>query len=115
MSPVTSRLARHENQLLKSSGFIFRVKLILNRLVPSCREVTYLISRSMESRLALYERILLCLHTFVCSDCTRYQQQLILIRRLLGVSPSALNVRIGFSTDISPMTTLERIEPRLKV
>ena len=33
-------LARHENQLLKNSGFIFRVKLILKRLVPSCREVT---------------------------------------------------------------------------
>ena len=76
------RLARHENQLLKISSFIFRVKLILKRLVPSCREVTYLISRSMESRLALYERILLCLHTFVCSDCTRYQQQLILIRKV---------------------------------
>src|SRR5260221_9250545 len=81
LSPSRGRLARHENQLLKISSFI-RVKLILKRLVPSCREVTYLISRSMESRLALYERILLCLHTFVCSDCTRYQLQLILIRKI---------------------------------
>src|SRR5260370_23963850 len=101
---------------MKRSGIIFRVKLILKRLVPSCREVTYLISRSMESRLALYERILLCLHTFVCSDCTRYQQQLILIRKVARGLSKCFECEDRFLDGHFPDdNSLERIEPRLKV
>ncbi|HEV2798943.1 MAG TPA: zf-HC2 domain-containing protein [Pyrinomonadaceae bacterium] len=55
----------------------------LLRRLPACREVVQLLSRSMESRLSLRERVLLRLHLRACASCERYLQHLRLMRDAL--------------------------------
>ena len=54
----------------------------------SCRDVTQLISESMDQSLPLGKRIGVRLHLLICRFCARYERQLLLIRdtvrRLVG-------------------------------
>jgi len=46
----------------------------------SCKDVTRLISESMDHSLPLGKRIGVRLHLLICKFCARYERQLILIR-----------------------------------
>jgi len=55
----------------------------------SCKDVTRLISESMDTSLPIGKRIGVRLHLLVCKFCSRYERQLLLIRetvRLLGAT-----------------------------
>jgi len=42
----------------------------------SCKEVTELVSQSMERRLSLRETLQLRMHLFVCTACSRFVRQM---------------------------------------
>jgi hypothetical protein len=46
----------------------------------SCKEVTQLISESMDRSLPLGKRIGVRIHLLICKFCARYRRQLLLIR-----------------------------------
>jgi len=46
----------------------------------SCRDVTQLLSESMDTSLPIGKRIGVRLHLLMCKFCTRYERQLLLIR-----------------------------------
>ena len=46
----------------------------------SCKDVTRLISESMDRSLPLRKRIGVRLHLLICNLCSRYKRQLLLIR-----------------------------------
>ena len=46
----------------------------------SCKDVTRLISESMDHSLPLGKRVGVRLHLLVCKFCSRYERQLLLIR-----------------------------------
>ncbi len=46
----------------------------------SCRDVTRLISESMDGSLSIGKRIGVRLHLLMCKFCARYERQLVLIR-----------------------------------
>ena len=46
----------------------------------SCRNVTQLISESMDTSLPIGKRIGMRLHLLMCKFCSRYERQLLLIR-----------------------------------
>jgi hypothetical protein len=46
----------------------------------SCKEVTQLISESMDISLPIGKRIGMRLHLLICKFCSRYERQLLLIR-----------------------------------
>jgi len=46
----------------------------------SCKDVTQLISESMDRPLPLRKRIGMRLHLLMCKFCSRYERQLLLIR-----------------------------------
>lgn len=46
----------------------------------SCRDVTQLLSQSMDYPLPLGKRIGMWLHLLMCKFCARYERQLLLIR-----------------------------------
>lgn len=46
----------------------------------SCKEVTQLISESMDISLPIGKRIGMRLHLLICRFCARYERQLLLIR-----------------------------------
>jgi hypothetical protein len=49
----------------------------------ACKDVTELISRSMDTSLPIGERIGVRIHLLMCKFCTRYERQLLLIRETL--------------------------------
>jgi len=55
----------------------------LGRRLPTCHEVTHLLSQSLERRLTLRERVTLRLHYLICVYCSRYLQQLRFMRKTL--------------------------------
>lgn len=64
---------------------------LLHRL-PTCKEMTALMSQSMERRLTLRERVLLKLHLWVCAWCVWYLEQLQLLRTSLRARAEAAGV-----------------------
>lgn len=50
------------------------------RVMPSCRDVSELVSQSMDQRLPLTKRMTIRLHVSMCSLCRRYEKQLRLLR-----------------------------------
>lgn len=59
----------------------------LARNTPSCKEVTRLISESMEKKPSFRPRVAIRLHFLICKWCARYQKQLLLIRNILRRDP----------------------------
>ena len=49
----------------------------------SCKDVTQLISRSMDASLPIGEWIGVRIHLLMCKFCARYERQLLLIRETL--------------------------------
>jgi Putative zinc-finger len=56
------------------------IRLIV-RVMPSCRDVSELVSRAMDERLSLRKRLSIRLHLSMCSLCRRYEKQLRLLRQ----------------------------------
>jgi hypothetical protein len=49
----------------------------------SCKDVTQLISESMDTSLPIGKRIGMRLHLLICKFCSRYERQLLLIRETI--------------------------------
>jgi len=49
----------------------------------SCKEVTQMVSESMDRDLPRYQRIGIWIHLMMCKSCSRYRQQLMSLRRVL--------------------------------
>jgi len=47
---------------------------------PSCKEVSELVSQSLDRKLSLSERLRMRLHLMMCRMCTNYQRQLQFVR-----------------------------------
>lgn len=63
----------------------------------SCKDVTQLISESMDTSLPIGKRIGMRLHLLMCKFCSRYERQLLLIRE---------TVRCIVATEEKPGETL---------
>lgn len=50
---------------------------------PTCREIHQLVSEAMDRPLTLTERVRMRLHLVVCDACTRFDAQMLLIRRAM--------------------------------
>jgi hypothetical protein len=55
---------------------------------PTCREVHRLVSEGMDRELSLVERTRVRLHLMVCVACTRFSEQMDLLRRAMRQMPA---------------------------
>lgn len=53
---------------------------LMGRMMPSCKDITQLVSAAMDRKLPLRKRISIRLHVMMCSLCRRYEKQLHLLR-----------------------------------
>ena len=67
-----------ENKAMKS------LSKIMNYVLPDCKEVAQLSSNSLDESLPLKKRVGLKLHIMMCKFCRRHNEQLYLIRELIG-------------------------------
>ena len=70
----------------------------------SCKEVTRLISESMDRQLPFGQRMALRMHLFMCKLCSRYRRQMVLIREAMRhyleeIEPSEPFVAISLSPE----------------
>jgi len=49
---------------------------ILEKLTPSCKDVTRMMSEAMDRRLPLRQRLAIYLHRLICVWCDRYYRQI---------------------------------------
>lgn len=53
---------------------------LMVRVMPSCKDISELISQAMDQRLPLRKRLSIRLHVSMCGLCRRYEKQLHLLR-----------------------------------
>jgi len=76
----------------------------------SCKEVSRLTSKSMDTRLTWRERLGVRLHLFYCQGCQRFRDQVHFLRRAARRSTNALMA----GTSSLPAATRERIRAALQ-
>lgn len=69
---------------MKESKTMKSLSKIMNYVLPDCKEVAELSSNSLDESLPLKKRLGLKLHIMMCKFCRRHNEQLYLIRELIG-------------------------------
>jgi hypothetical protein len=69
------------NPLQKANYAMMRLMV---RVMPSCRDISQLISDGMDCNLPLRRRLSIRLHVSMCKFCRRYEKQLHLLRASIG-------------------------------
>ena len=59
----------------------------MDGIKPTCREVHRLVSEGMDRELTLVERARTGLHLVVCEACTRFSEQMALMREAMRKGP----------------------------
>ena len=72
---------------------------IMNRMLPSCREVSHLTSQAMDESLPLRKRLPLHLHIKMCVWCQSSQEQLLLMKDMAGQQAKENNKKAKLSDD----------------
>lgn len=75
--------------------------------MPDCKDISRLVSESMDRRLSWRQRLGVRLHLLMCRYCSRYRQQLELLRRVL-------KSQAELSADASQPVLEERVKDRLR-
>ena len=56
----------------------------MNHWMFNCRKVTRMVSDSLDHKLPLYQRFGIRIHLMMCKLCSRYKDQLLLMRKIIG-------------------------------
>jgi hypothetical protein len=57
----------------------------MNHWMFNCKEVTYLVSESLDRKLPFLQRMGIRMHLLMCRFCSRFRRQLLLIARVSQV------------------------------
>lgn len=57
---------------------------VMEKMTPACDIISQKISRSMDEKLTLKDRLQIRIHTLGCELCSRYRNQLITMRRMIA-------------------------------
>ena len=81
----------------------------------SCEEVTRLVSESLDRQLPLRQRLAVRMHFLFCEACTRYEKQLLFIRKLVRHFPADIEDTTPSSAPALSLEARERIKRSLRV
>ncbi len=51
----------------------------------NCKDVSMMVSESMDRKLPLHRRLLMTAHLFMCKYCNRFKKQLLILRSATGL------------------------------
>ena len=80
----------------------------------SCRDVTQLISESMDTSLPIGKRIGVRFHLLMCKFCARYERQLLLIRETVRRFMATEEKPVGAPGETLSEEARERIKKSLR-
>jgi hypothetical protein len=78
------------------------VRYFLLRRLPTCQDVTPLMSQSMERPLKLRERVMLTLHLWICVWCVWYLEHLNKIREVVSEESVEASIEGSAEPGLSP-------------
>lgn len=84
----------------------------MNHWMFKCKEVTRMVSESLDRKLPLYQRIGVRIHLLMCKFCSRFKKQLLFLRETIR-----LHVERGKDTELStklPPEACERIRKSIQ-
>ena len=81
----------------------------------SCKDVTRLLSESMDRSLPLGKRIGVRLHLLICKFCARYERQFLLIRETAGRLAATVEAQGGPFGDTLSEEARERIRIAMEI
>ena len=70
---------------------------VMSKMTPTCNTITQKISESQDRKISLKDRIGIRIHLMGCNFCRRYEQQLIIMRKMIAED---LNNTNGSSTEM---------------
>ena len=74
----------------------------------NCKEVSMMVSESMDRKFPLHRRILIISHLFMCKYCNRFKKQLLVLKKAVGLEDT-------HKEDVSPSHSLsEETRKRIK-
>lgn len=79
----------------------------------SCKEVTRLVSESLDRELPLYQRLAIKAHYRICEFCARYYQQMLFIREAFRHYSAKIEDPDPSSTSSLSLEARERIKRRI--
>ena len=79
-----------------------------------CREITKLVSESMERQLPVRERMHIWMHLMMCRLCSGFSRQMQLLRRAARENPDRLGPDEGAAESKLPEGARERIKAVLR-
>ncbi len=79
----------------------------MNHWIYNCKEVTQMVSESLDRKLPLHQRMGIRVHLFMCKFCSRYRKQLLILRE-------AMRLQEKYVEDTKPSPTL-RPEARERI
>jgi len=74
----------------------------MNHWMFSCKEVTYMVSESLDRKLPLFQRMGVRMHLLMCKFCSRFRKQLLLlskVSRLHGTGGAKLDPSVTLSPE----------------
>ncbi|MFP4348271.1 MAG: zf-HC2 domain-containing protein [Thermodesulfobacteriota bacterium] len=81
-------------------------------LIPDCKEVTRMVSESMDRDLPLIQRMKMRMHLVMCKYCSRFEKQLALLRK---AGQSLATHRTGpDASPVLPQDARDRIKQALR-
>ena len=72
---------------------------MMHHWMYSCKEVTQMVSESLDHKLPLIQRIGIRVHLLMCRFCSRYRKQLLILRE-------AMRLQERYIEDTKPLMTL---------
>lgn len=82
-------------------------------ITPVCKDITRLVSESMDRRLPVSTRLTLRLHLMICTACAEYCRQLRQIRQALRHSATKSEEQNPHTSGLSP-TAIARLKEALR-
>ena len=83
-------------------------------MIPTCEEVTQLVSESMDRKLPLGKRLAMHVHFMGCRFCRRFRRQLLLIRKAGQQYKNSVGEEQDQSEHSLSPEAIERIKQSLK-
>lgn len=87
---------------------------VLGQLTPPCKDITRLLSESMDRTLPLALKIKLHVHLLICEGCRRYREQLAAIRQALRQSGTRPNSEAQSPSQGAPPDAQDRLKRALE-
>ncbi|MGH9902634.1 MAG: zf-HC2 domain-containing protein, partial [Pyrinomonadaceae bacterium] len=87
---------------------LMNLRSVVKKYSPACKQITALVSRSLDRQLSFRQRLLLRLHLFGCRACALFREQLRLLRSLVRRRAQSADFATSPET-ILPAEARERI------